>query len=136
MIILEEPIISFEAYKIDKFIYSHEPIENMDFKEEFNLSVSPSLTEDLSSGLLAVEVKLNVKEKYIFLKLSAFFNIGENFKTESQEEQIEKALVVNGTAIVFPYLRSTISMVSSLDSEDIIILPTINTTTLEKTDLD
>lgn len=136
MIILEEPIISFEAYKIDKFIYSHEPIENMDFKEEFNLNVSPSLTEDLSSGLLAVEVKLNVKEKYIFLKLSAFFNIGENFKTESQKEQIEKALVVNGTAIVFPYLRSTISMVSSLDSEDIIILPTINTTTLEKTDLD
>lgn len=132
---MEEPIISFEAYKIDKFIYSHEPIDNMDFKEDFNLNVSPSLTEDLSAGLLTVEVKFKAKDKYIFIKLSAFFDIGEKFRETAQEDKIEKVLVVNGTAIVYPYLRSTISMVSSLDSEDIIILPTINTTTLEKSDL-
>lgn len=134
---MEEPIISFESYNIDKFIYSYEPIENMnfeDFEEDFNLNVAPSLTDDLSSGRLIVEVRLKAKDKYIFIRLLAFFNIGEKFKKEASKEDIEKILVVNGTAIVFPYLRSTISMVSSLDSEDIIVLPTINTTTLVKSE--
>lgn len=129
---MDEAIISFDSYSIDKFIYSHEPIENMEIKEKFDLSVSPSLTDNLASGLLTVEVKLKAKDKYIYIRLLAFFDIGENFKKESKEDDIEKILVVNGTAIVFPYLRSIVSMVSSLDSEDIIVLPTINTTTLAK----
>lgn len=135
---MEEAIINFESYNIDKFIYSYEPIENMnfeDFEEDFNLNVSPSLTEDSSSGLLTVEVRLKAKGKYIFIRLLAFFSIGEKFKKESSKDYIEKILVVNGTAIVFPYLRSTVSMVSSLDSEEVIVLPTINTTALVKSEL-
>ncbi len=127
---MKEPVIKFESYNIDKFIYSHNPIEDMDFKEDFNLDISPSLTDDLSSGLLTVEAKIKAKDKYIFIRLRAFFSIGQQLKEEGVQENIERFLVINGTAIVFPYLRSTISMVSSLDSEDVIVLPTINTTTL------
>ena len=127
---MKEPVIKFESYNIDKFIYSHNPIEYMDFKEDFNLDISPSLTDDLSSGLLTVEAKIKAKDKYIFIRLRAFFSIGQQLKEEGVQENIERFLVINGTAIVFPYLRSTISMVSSLDSEDVIVLPTINTTTL------
>ncbi|AMB94975.1 hypothetical protein CYJ28_02655 [Aerococcus sanguinicola] len=36
-------------------------------------------------------------------------------------------LRVNGTAILFPYLRTFISVVSSLDNEDAIVIPTVNT---------
>ena len=127
---MKEPVIKFESYNIDKFIYSHNPIEDMDFKEDFNLDISPSLTDDLSSGLLTVEAKIKAKDKYIFIRLRAFFSIGQQLKEEGVQENIERFLVINGTAIVFPYLRSTISLVSSLDSEDVIVLPTINTTTL------
>ena len=127
---MKEPVIKFESYNIDKFIYSHNPIVDMDFKEDFNLDISPSLTDDLSSGLLTVEAKIKAKDKYIFIRLRAFFSIGQQLKEEGVQENIERFLVINGTAIVFPYLRSTISMVSSLDSEDVIVLPTINTTTL------
>ena len=127
---MKEPVIKFESYNIDKFIYSHNPIEDMDFKEDFNLDISPSLPEDLSTGLLTVEAKIKAKDKYIFIRLRAFFSIGQQLKEEGVQENIERFLVINGTAIVFPYLRSTISMVSSLDSEDVIVLPTINTTTL------
>ena len=127
---MKEPVIKFESYNIDKFIYSHNPIEDMDFKEDFNLDISPSLTDDLSSGLLTVEAKIKAKDKYIFIRLRSFFSIGQQLKEEGVQENIERFLVINGTAIVFPYLRSTISMVSSLDSEDVIVLPTINTTTL------
>ena len=88
------------------------------------------MTDDLSSGLLTVEAKIKAKDKYIFIRLRAFFSIGQQLKEEGVQENIERFLVINGTAIVFPYLRSTISMVSSLDSEDVIVLPTINTTTL------
>lgn len=127
---MREPVIKFESYNIDKFIYSHNPIEDMDFKEDFNLDIKPSLADDLSSALLTVEAKIKAKDKYIFIRLQAFFGIGQQLKEEAIQENIERFLVINGTAIVFPYLRSTISMLSSLDSEDVIILPTINTTTL------
>ena len=110
---MKEPVIKFESYNIDKFIYSHNPIEDMDFKEDFNLDISPSLTDDLSSGLLTVEAKIKAKDKYIFIRLRAFFSIGQQLKEEGVQENIERFLVINGTAIVFPYLRSTISMVSS-----------------------
>ena len=127
---MKEPVIKFESYNIDKVIHSQNPIEDMDYKEDCNLDISPSLTDDLSSGLLTVEAKIKAKDKYIFIRLRAFFSIGQQLKEEGVQENIERFLVINGTAIVFPYLRSTISMVSSLDSEDVIVLPTINTTTL------
>ena len=63
---MKEPVIKFESYNIDKFIYSHNPIEDMDFKEDFNLDISPSLTDDLTSGLLTVEAKIKAKYKYIY----------------------------------------------------------------------
>ena len=47
------------------------------------------------------------------------------FTINSESEQ-ENYLVVNGAAIIFPYLRSAISMVSSLDSSDAVLIPTVN----------
>nr|WP_279384907.1 protein-export chaperone SecB [Lacticaseibacillus manihotivorans] len=41
-----------------------------------------------------------------------------------------RILTVNGTAILFPYVRSTISMVTGLDSAQTVLLPTIRTTDL------
>ena len=46
---------------------------------------------------------------------------------EVEQEEIEQYLVQNGTAILFPYLRTTISFITSLDNEKAIIIPTINT---------
>ncbi|HEL2473864.1 TPA: protein-export chaperone SecB [Streptococcus suis] len=42
------------------------------------------------------------------------------------EENIFEVLYVNGTAILYPYLRSIVSIVSAIDSSEAMLLPTIN----------
>nr|WP_054750988.1 protein-export chaperone SecB [Lacticaseibacillus thailandensis] len=53
-----------------------------------------------------------------------FFDISEEL---TNKDDIGRALAVNGTAILFPYVRGIISMVTGLDSAHTILLPTINT---------
>ena len=45
----------------------------------------------------------------------------------NEKTEAKKHLSVNGTAILFPYLRSIVSILSSLDNSNAIVLPTINT---------
>ncbi|AUI80235.1 hypothetical protein BB562_11480 [Lactiplantibacillus pentosus] len=59
----------------------------------------------------------------IDLELEGYFEVSN----ELDNSKIATALAVNGVAILFPYARSVISMVSTLDSSEVIVLPTINT---------
>ncbi|EDT98289.1 conserved hypothetical protein [Streptococcus pneumoniae MLV-016] len=42
------------------------------------------------------------------------------------DENITDILYVNGTAILYLYLRSIVSIVSAIDSSEAMLLPTIN----------
>ncbi|COF19187.1 protein-export chaperone SecB [Streptococcus pneumoniae] len=42
------------------------------------------------------------------------------------DENITDILYVNGTAILYHYLRSIVSIVSAIDSSEAMLLPTIN----------
>lgn len=121
---MNEPVIYFNGYKIKKYnyIYRDEKKEIIDGKTPFNMSVSPSISSDLKKGHIIVSVKLDAEDFFAEIDVDAEFNINID-----EEESIEKFLVVNGTAIVFPYIRSMVSMLTSLDSEKAFILPTINT---------
>lgn len=44
-----------------------------------------------------------------------------------EQNDVEKNIRVNGTALLYPYVRSVISTLSSVDSESAILLPTLNT---------
>lgn len=130
---MNEPVIKFKGYSIKKMFYSRDPIETGEIKEGddnegFTLSSEQSISEDLQKAKLSLTVVLENKDKsvYIVTEVESYFEINN---IESIDD-IRKILLVNGTAIVYPYLRSIISMVTSLDAGEAIILPTINTTTL------
>ena len=88
---------------------------------EFKIDFQAGTTEDLKNGKVILTAKISDVKNHrrIEAKLSGYFDI--NIK-----EDIEEYLVVNGTAILFPYLRSVVSMITSLDSSDAIVIPTVN----------
>ncbi|MDM5145384.1 hypothetical protein ICE98_02518 [Lactococcus lactis] len=124
MIILNEPVIYFKGYKIKKYNYisRDEKLEIEDGKLPFNMSVNPRISSDFKNGYIVVSVTLETEDFSVEIVVEAEFDINVEGK-----ENIEKFLVVNGTAIVFPYIRSMVSMLTSLDSGKAFILPTINT---------
>lgn len=125
---MEKPVIEFKGYRI----------ENIDFKnleqDEFNetelengeVSVWSAFTEDYKEAKLRLTftvVDYNLLRTLVF-EISGYFEIN------CDKEEAEKYVIQNGTAIMYPYARSIISMITSLDNENTIVIPTINTTTL------
>ncbi len=120
-----KPVIELEGYRITSVDFTgYDTLEEL---EELHLSsgkISASVTIDseienarLQLGTVVVDED-NLRT--IEVELTGYFIINE--KTEAK-----KHLSVNGTAILFPYLRSIVSILSSLDNSNAIVLPTINT---------
>ena len=117
-----EPVLLFEGYQIEKIIYEKN-IETPD-ENNINVEVSTGLNSEKDRG--KVELSIHVLEsnenRKLEISLVGFFtfsNVDDDKKTE--------ILAINGTAILYPYIRSVASMVTSQDSSPAIILPTVNT---------
>jgi preprotein translocase subunit secB len=117
-----EPVLQFEGYQIEKIIYEKN-IETPD-ENNINVEVSTGLNSEKDRG--KVELSIHVLEsnenRKLEISLVGFFtfsNVDDDKKTE--------ILAINGTAILYPYIRSVASMVTSQDSSPAIILPTVNT---------
>lgn len=122
---MNKPVISFERYEIVNINY--EKLESDLIKEaKIETKVSYGISEGLEAGKVEIEVRASDpnNDRIISVKVRGYFFI----KDELEEDTIKQFLAQNGTAILYPYVRSIISMISSLDSEDSILLPTINTT--------
>lgn len=117
-----EPVLQFEGYQIEKIIYEKN-VETSD-ENNINVEVSTGLNSEKDKG--KVELSIHVLEsnenRKLEISLVGFFtfsNVDDDKKTE--------ILAINGTAILYPYIRSVASMVTSQDSSPAIILPTVNT---------
>lgn len=128
-----KPIISLRGYTIDNLQYATSNKADGSVPEGFKLTPTVAITEDLHQGKLSLDVSLrSVKNpgnhssvsKTILITITAFFAISDEL---TSKEEIGKSLAINGTAIVFPYVRSIVSMITGLDSEQTILLPTIRT---------
>lgn len=117
-----EPVLQFEGYQIEKIIYEKN-IETSD-ENNINVEVSTGLNSERDKGKveLSIHVLENNENRKLEISLVGFFtfsNVNDDKKTE--------ILAINGTAILYPYIRSVASMVTSQDSSPAIILPTVNT---------
>ena len=117
-----EPVLQFEGYQIEKIIYE----KNIETSDENNINVEVSTGRNSERDKGKVELSINVLEsnenRKLEISLVGFFtfsNVDDDKKTE--------ILAINGTAILYPYIRSVASMVTSQDSSPAIILPTVNT---------
>ena len=124
------PVLNFKGYRIVNIDYTRlESTEEFDSesKEFMDLSAFVGITEDNKEAHIKVTCILNDFEnlRKVTIEIVGIFEIA--IKDASQEE-IKKLLAVNGVAILFPYVRAAMSVISSLDNENAILLPPINTT--------
>ena len=116
-----KPAIELERYEIEELSYVRS-VDNEDLgSDNLKLAIESGMTEDRKNGTVTSKATFvdQGENKTIVARVSGYFTIN------SESEQ-ENYLVVNGAAIIFPYLRSAISMVSSLDSSDAVLIPTVN----------
>jgi preprotein translocase subunit secB len=124
---MEKPVIFLQKYELEEIIMSRNVTESDLEKDILNLDAKVALTEDKKQGAVKLIVSLadRVHKKKIKATITGFFDI-------NTEENISDILYVNGTAILYPYLRSIVSVVSALDSSEAMVLPTINVLELMK----
>lgn len=121
---MDKPVIEFEKYEILNIVY--EKIEDYDIEEKnIETSVSIGFTEDLQAGKVEIDVNIIDPQQSRFIRVivRGLFIINDGL----DEEKVKVYLAQNGTAILYPYVRSIVSMISTMDSESAVILPTINT---------
>lgn len=121
---MKKPVISFEKYEILSIDYKksdEQIIEESDITTEVSIGIS----EGMEAGKVEIKVGIAdpINNRNIEVKVRGFFVINGEFDLE----EIKVFLSQNGTAMLYPYARSVVSMVSSLDSETTILLPTVNT---------
>lgn len=130
-----EPVIKFKQYRITKIDYkAFDDTEELEKhkSEHGNLKMSVTFSEEQDKARLIVEASvIDFEERRMaFIEVTGYFEVNP----EMDIEDTRSFLQVNGTAILFPYIRTTISFITSLDNENAIILPTINTTDFGEND--
>ena len=118
--------MEFEGYHITKAVYSTIEV-NLPQGSEFELNpIFMRGIQKIDDGhyLLSLGVQIGIEDNNnmpfaIELFIEGSFLL-KNFENE------EKAIKINAVAILFPYLRSTLSMFTSLMNINPIVLPTIN----------
>lgn len=109
--------ISFENYMVNRIILRN--LEENEEKDKFGINIST----DESNGFLKLNIKVLTKDRYIELEMIGIFKFDKNFI----EKDKDKFLRINGTAILYPYIRAYISTITSFDKVGSpAILPTIN----------
>lgn len=125
---MNKPIIEFNGYKIEKINYKSVDFSDRDDISEVEIKnvVECGINEELTQGL--VVVKLSVTDprnsRELEIEVTGFFGLSSDIESEEEAYQY---LSINGLAIIYPYVRTFASMLTTLDSEKAIVLPSVNT---------
>ena len=121
--------VQFLGYRVIDAKYSELDIE---LPQNIEFDVSPQFYREILSNGEEWKIRLGVKigsddEQKSPLPFSVTVILEGTFSIEGFEEpDKEKIMKINGTSIMFPYLRSTLSLLMSLANMPPILLPTIN----------
>lgn len=137
--------INLDAFKIKSMDYrlvddKADDAKSVDSEEasvsDINLQVNRGEAahhEDNEFGKLLLSITITennaLYDREINLEVEGFFKYDKKLNIENEEEfkEYQDLLQINGTAILFPYIRSYISSVTSFDNvTKHLLLPTIN----------
>jgi len=124
-------ILSFKQYDVIETIYKYDPsnkLESENVSPELSLKIQYQDQERETAVLLfSIELgdpQLKDNSFYIKVVISGMFSIRAD--GELSKEDIDHMYKKNALAILYPYIRSLVSDLSSKGSETPIILPPIN----------
>ncbi|MDU3187168.1 hypothetical protein [Ligilactobacillus animalis] len=118
-------VASFQGYSIRDIEY-HKSLKNLDnvLSDEDSLEVSSDInvTPDMKQAKLQLKVLCHAPNAEMSLELWGYFTL----TTKLERNEITDFLGLNGVALLLPYARSIISMVSVLDGKDALLMPTVD----------
>lgn len=117
----EESILRMEHIVFDEISFVRKGFRN-EASKRISLNISSSI-EPIEGNSSRVTVKLSADKENEYsanISISGFCSIEEN--SELGKELIEK----NAVAILFPYLRSELSLLTAQPETDPIVLPAMN----------
>ncbi|MDK7049411.1 protein-export chaperone SecB [Aerococcus sanguinicola] len=124
-----QPVIELLSYRISNIRLQHfnelNEVNNLDPKIG-DISANIGVSEDKEIAQIELSTSVAARSKNNDIQRAISMTVVGQFKINEKINHIDY-LRVNGTAILFPYLRTFISVVSSLDNEDAIVIPTVNT---------
>lgn len=128
-------VLQFRDYHVLESHYKFNPFPKETVSENINLTprifykleTNPTTIEEsiIYLGIELGDASLKDPNFYVKVRIAGFFEIHQR-PEEMTEEDILLFYKINAIAILFPYLRSIVSDVSSKGSEGPIILPTMN----------
>lgn len=121
--------LNFKNFGIEKMIYTNDyknQIKNNKLKPDLECNVLQS-KEDESRFNVRLNIEIGDKE----FKVYDFF-VNVSIIGEFETNEVDSNLVPNAIAILFPYLRSLVSDLTSKGNKKPIILPPININDLIK----
>lgn len=134
-------ILSFDHYDVLETVYKYNPLdenENNEFSPKFDVHIKYKNKEKTDAMVLfSIEFgdeKLKEYSLYIKVRVVGFFSVETEDGDEINEETINILYRKNTLAILFPYIRSLVSDLSSKGSESSITLPPINIADLVETE--
>lgn len=117
--------ITFKGYQIQTIKYSQTQEENVNCIEpSFNPEVNFKLNKTEDKAIVDVSVDIEADKRKLEVSVLGFFDLNKDFCDDMEE--LKRYLVLNGGAIILPYVRSISSMVTALDSSQSFVLPTVN----------
>ncbi|GAB7389010.1 protein-export chaperone SecB [Bacillaceae bacterium] len=123
--------LQFLEYHVVEAVYMFNPFTDAKSNElspefEFSLDLNPETKLDawITLAISMGDKSLESQEFYIRGKIMGRFMIRSD--NELTDEQIMDLYKINAVAILYPYLRSLVSDLSSKGSRPPIILPTMN----------
>lgn len=113
--------ISFEGYKVNKINYMNS--SNQEIVDELSIDGRIGYDDNKTKGTVVMEVLFKNQEANISLniEMQAFFTIHID-----DEDEVKKLLSQNGSAMLYPYVRTVISIITSFDNPKSVVLPSLN----------
>ncbi|WP_329765438.1 protein-export chaperone SecB [Bacillus nitratireducens] len=129
-------VLQFRDYHVLESQYKSNPFseyeeENTHPNISYKVDTNPS---NINQAVVRVGIELGDKKLketsfYVKAKVAGVFEIAD-VETEMSDDQVISFYKVNAIAILFPYLRSLISDLTSKGSDSPIIFPTLNIASL------
>lgn len=117
-------ILSLDRLVFDKIEFKRMGMKNENEIEfEVKITISQKQNEDIYKVTLSL-TGIKEKEYSLAIDLSGYFSFDER---ETLDEEFKKTLInQNAVAIIMPYMRSQVSLITAQPEVDCVVLPPFN----------
>lgn len=114
-------------FRFNGYIVKHSDFNfngSISSNESLNINITPSGVKE--KELFTLTLDIEIKNESNSISLHMITDSQFSFDKDLEPNQLGKFFTLNAPAIVFPYIRAYISMLSSLSGVSPILLPTLN----------